>query len=67
MGGFRNDGVGHTVGTATHLPMTGNTVNYTTAKGVIAPASARPTRSRWVRRITRRTTGRSSPSAARPR
>lgn len=38
---FTNDGIGHTTGTATPLPLlTGNQINFNTAKGVIVPASS---------------------------
>ena len=39
MGGYINDGIGHTTATATALPLTGNSVNYAAAKGIITPTS----------------------------
>jgi hypothetical protein len=39
MGGFIDDGVGHDLGTATPLPLSGEIINATLAKGVIVPAS----------------------------
>jgi autotransporter-associated beta strand protein len=40
MGGFINDGIGHTVAAATPMPLSGSAVNYSLAKGVIVPVSA---------------------------
>src|SRR5262249_53076707 len=40
MGGFINDGIGHTPATATPLPVTGSLVDFALAKGVIVPKSA---------------------------
>ena len=40
MNGFRNDGVGHSLATATPLPLVGTAIDPTLAKGVIVPASA---------------------------
>jgi hypothetical protein len=39
MGGFIEDGIGHTMATATPLPLNGTSVNYNLAKGIIEPAS----------------------------
>ena len=39
IGGFVNDGIGHTLATATPMPVTGTTVDCTKAKGIITPAS----------------------------
>ena len=39
MGGFVDDGIGHTLATATPMPLIGSTVNFAQAKGVITPAS----------------------------
>jgi hypothetical protein len=39
MGGYIDDGIGHTLATATSMPLSGSTVNYTQAKGVITPLS----------------------------
>ena len=35
-----NDGIGHSAATATPLPLSGSTVNYNAAKGIIVPASS---------------------------
>jgi hypothetical protein len=40
LGSFRDDGIGHTQPTATPLPLSGTSVNYNLAKGIITPASA---------------------------
>ena len=40
MNGFRDDGIGHSLATATPLPLNGTAINPTTAAGVIVPASA---------------------------
>ena len=41
--GFMDSGIGHTTTSATSLPMTGTTIDFSTAKGIIAPnASANP-------------------------
>jgi hypothetical protein len=40
---FINDGIGHTLGTATPIPMNGLSINFNTATGVIVPASSSPT------------------------
>jgi hypothetical protein len=40
MGGFINDGIGHTPASATPLPLTGSLVDWALAKGVIVPKSA---------------------------
>jgi len=39
IGGFVDDGIGHTLATATPLPLTGSAIDYDTAKGVIMPNS----------------------------
>ncbi len=39
MGGFVEDGIGHTRQTATPLPLIGSTVDYSLAQGVIVPVS----------------------------
>ena len=39
IGGFVEDGIGHTMATATPIPLSGTTVNAALAKGVITPAS----------------------------
>jgi hypothetical protein len=39
IGGFVDDGIGHTLAMATPMPLSGNTVDFTQAKGVITPAS----------------------------
>jgi hypothetical protein len=38
--GFINDGVGHTLGTATPMPMNGLAINFNSATGVIVPTSS---------------------------
>jgi hypothetical protein len=38
--GFMDSGIGHTRQTATALPLTGNTIDSSTAKGIITPNSA---------------------------
>ena len=40
MNGFHNDGIGHSLATATPLPLVGATIDSANAKGVIVPASA---------------------------
>jgi hypothetical protein len=40
MGGFINDGVGHTRLTATPLPLSAGAINFTSAKGTIVPESS---------------------------
>ena len=40
---FINDGVGHTLATATPIPLNGLSVDFNTAKGVIVPTSNLPT------------------------
>ncbi len=40
MGGFINDGIGHTLASATPLPKIGSSVDFNLAKGVIVPASS---------------------------
>ena len=37
---FVNDGVGHTLASATPLELTGSTINYDLAKGIITPSSS---------------------------
>lgn len=39
IGGYTQDGIGHTMATATALALTGTNVNYNLAKGVITPTS----------------------------
>ncbi len=39
IGRYVNDGIGHTLATATLLPVSGNNVNAALAKGIIVPAS----------------------------
>ncbi len=39
LNGFINDGVGHTLATATPLPLAGTSIDPNAAKGVIVPAS----------------------------
>ena len=39
IGGFVEDGIGHTMATATPMPVTGTTVNAALAKGIITPVS----------------------------
>ena len=40
IGGLVNDGIGHTLATATLMPLSGSNVNAALAKGIIVPASA---------------------------
>jgi hypothetical protein len=40
IGGFINDGIGHTMASATTLPLSGLVINSGAAKGVIVPASS---------------------------
>ena len=40
LGGFIDDGIGHTRASATPLPQRGNAVDFTLARGVIVPASS---------------------------
>ncbi|HEV3136270.1 MAG TPA: PEP-CTERM sorting domain-containing protein [Pirellulales bacterium] len=40
MGNFINDGVGHTLASATPLPLTRGSINSSLAKGIIVPASS---------------------------
>jgi hypothetical protein len=40
---FINDGIGHTLGTATPMPMNGLSIDFNTATGVIVPISSSPT------------------------
>ena len=40
MGNFIDDGIGHTMLAATPLPLSGGSVNFSLAKGVIVPASS---------------------------
>ncbi|MGA2439967.1 MAG: hypothetical protein ABSH08_03345 [Tepidisphaeraceae bacterium] len=40
MGGFINDGIGHTRLTATALPLSAGSIDFTNAKGTIVPASS---------------------------
>jgi hypothetical protein len=40
--GFVDSGIGHTLATATPLPLTGNTIDFATAKGLITPNSTTP-------------------------
>ncbi len=39
IGGFVNDGIGHTLATATTMPLSGTTINAALAKGIITPIS----------------------------
>jgi hypothetical protein len=39
IGGFVEDNIGHSLATATPMPLSGNSVDFSRAKGVIAPAS----------------------------
>jgi hypothetical protein len=39
IGGYVDDGIGHTLAAATPMPLSGNTVDFTQAKGVITPVS----------------------------
>lgn len=39
LNGYINDGIGRTLGTATPLPMTGGSINFSAATGVIVPVS----------------------------
>ena len=39
IGGFVDDGIGHTLATATTMPLSGGSVNAAQAKGIITPAS----------------------------
>jgi autotransporter-associated beta strand protein len=44
IGGFVEDGIGHSLATATLMPLSGSTINAALAKGIITPAStAAPT------------------------
>lgn len=40
MGGFINDGIGRTLGTATPLPLIGNQIDFSLARGIIVPVSS---------------------------
>ncbi|HET6573637.1 MAG TPA: PPC domain-containing protein [Fimbriiglobus sp.] len=42
IGGYVDSGIGHTRGTATALPMTGTTIDFNLAKGVVTPNNANP-------------------------
>jgi hypothetical protein len=39
IGGYVNDGIGHSLATATPLPLNGTSINYAVAKGIITPTS----------------------------
>ncbi|HQR06501.1 MAG TPA: PEP-CTERM sorting domain-containing protein [Gemmatales bacterium] len=40
IGNFKSDGISHVVGAPTALPLTGSSINFNLAKGVIVPASS---------------------------
>ena len=66
MGGFREDGIGHSPQTATPLPLSGAAINAAQAKGIIVPANT-PSRFPRASTTTLPTSGRSPPAPVRSR